>query len=335
MLTDTDIDAAARIRDVSKLFTLSRAEFCPFSTMAPKGPKPKSTLYEWFYKIPHTPSDNAMLDTQDLQDSEIINNEANKKKVAGRTQYSRVAIGISLLAQEFASEYPVDDLKADNLKDALQLARESLEVQCLKQGDSNIQGSAGPTDPGRMRGALGWVRTANPNAGDLPIPDAILSPSGNILSGVSDVTTVLDTHFNAIMQSIATAAREKGVWDVFVSPELMAVIDSYTRNGRQTVSDASNTVVPLRRFNADMTTKEITMEVRFYQTSFGRIRFHLHFSLPSGVHAAVFNMSRNKLRPGIPVRTRDLEYRGGGYKTILEWVFGLDGDPLGSGKITT
>jgi len=85
------------------------------------------------------------------------------------------------------------------------------------------------------------------------------------------------------------------------------------------------------------------MEVRFYQTSFGKLRFHLHYTLPTAgvagstvtVHALIVQMDHMMLRPGYPVRTRELPYLGGGYRRIIEWVDGLDcNNPRAHGKIT-
>jgi hypothetical protein len=98
----------------------------------------------------------------------------------------------------------------------------------------------------------------------------------------------------------------------------------------------SGSTVPLRRFNKDMADATITMEVRFYQTSFGKLRFHLHFNLPAGVHALIVQMEQWSLRPGYPIRTAKLPYLGGGDKRIIEWLNGLDcKNPRANGKITT
>ncbi len=330
MLLDPDISSTQRVRDVSNLFTLTRAEFCPASTMMKKGPRPKSTLYERPYKRPFTPTNNAVLDGLDVTDADLTNNESNKFMLQGRLQKGRIAIGVSDMAMEFGTEYAAVDLMADNMKDALQQARESVEIQVLDTQDSRAQGAGGATNAARMRGSASWLRIANPANPDLPIDAALLTPTASIISGVSDVTTLDDTDFNGIMQSIATTARLKGTWDVFVTPTLMAAIDAWTRLGEITA-----TTVPLRRFNQDMDAGEVVMEVRFYQTTFGRMRFHVHYSLPTGVHALILNMDKTEIRPGYPVRTKELPYLGGGYKRILEWVMGLDADPLAGGKITT
>jgi hypothetical protein len=331
MLTDADILSTQRVRDVSPMFTLTRAEFCPASTMMPKGPKPKSTLVEYPFKKPFTPTNNAVLDGVDVTSADLTNNEANKFMLANRCQKGRIAIGVSDLAMEFGEEYAAVDLMADNMKDALQQARESLEIQTIDSQDSRAQGAGGPTNPALMRGYASAIRSSNPANPDLPIPTDCLTPSASIRSGISDVTTLKDTDFNTIMQSIATAARMKGTWDVFVSPDLMAAIDGWTRLG-----EITSTTVPLRRFEAGQNAGEVVMEVRFYQTTFGRMRFHVHYTLPTGVHALIMNMEgKNKLRPGYPVRTKELPYLGGGYRRILEWVFTEEYNPISGGKITT
>lgn len=332
VLDDSGISGVQRIRDVSRAFTLSRAEEFAFTSMARKGPKPKSTLYEWPYKTRFSPSDNAVLDGQDVQSAEFINNEANKSMLQGRVQKSRVALGVSDLAQEFGEEYAAEDLLADNLKDGLILARESMEVSCLKDGNSCPMNDPVFGPAAHMRGLTNWIQSSNVGT-DLPIPAAALCPAGNIVSGIAigALNNVTDTTFNGIMQSIATAAFMKGVWDVFVSPAMMAVIDGYSNMGQ-----TSGSSVPLRRFNKDMEDTTITMEVRMYQTSFGKLRFHLHYNLPTNVWALIVQMEHVAIRPGYPIRTRPLPYLGGANKRIIEWVIGLAvTNPRSMGKITT
>jgi len=331
ILTDNDISGVQRMRDVARAFTLSRAEEFVFTSMARKGPKPKSTLYEVPFKSRFTPSDNAVLDGQDVQNSEFINNEANKSMLQGRVQKSRVAIGVSDLAQEFGEEYAAEDLLAENLADGLVVARESMEVSCLKDGNSCPVNDPVLGPAAHMRGLTNWIQSANVGT-DLPIPANALCPAGNIVAGIAaPAGVVTDTTFNGIMQSIATAAFMKGVWDVFVNPAMMAVIDGYSNMGQ-----TSGANVPLRRFNTEMDDGTITMEVRMYQTSFGKLRFHLHYNLPANVWALIVQMEHTAIRPGYPIRTRPLPYLGGANKRIIEWVTGLDvTNPRSMGKITT
>lgn len=336
ILTDDQISQVQRIRDVSHAFTYTRAEFYPVSTMIRKGPKPKSSLYEMPFKQRFTPTDSAIADNQDVTAADFINNESNKAMLQGRVQKGRVAIGVGDIAQEVGEEYAASDLLADNMSDGMIQARENTELTILKDGDSCAANDPVFGPAMHLRGIANWIRSANPGGSpDLPIPTIALCPATSIVSVATslsgNINNVTDTVFNQIMQSIATAAFMKGVWDVFVTPAMMAVIDGYTN-----VAQVSNTTVPLRRFNKDMGDTTISMEVRFYQTSFGRIRFHLHYSLPDGVYALIVQMEHWALRPGYPIRTRELPYLGGSYRRIIEYINGLDTtNPRSNGKITT
>jgi Family of unknown function (DUF5309) len=328
-LLDSDISSVQRVRDVSSVFTLARAVENPVSTMCRKGPKPRSTLFEFPFKQRITPSDSAVADGVDVTDADLTNNEANKCMNQSRLQKGRVAIGVSDLANEFGDEYAASNLMADNLSDAIIAARENLEVTVLKLGDSQAYG--GTTTPAKTRGIGSWIRSANPaGTPDLPINSLALTPTGNINSNVSDVTTLKDTDFNAVMKSIATAARMKGTWDVFLSADATAVVDAWSRMG-----EVTSTSTQLRRFNTEMADGTITMEIRFYVTSFGKLRFHTHYSLPAGVHCYIINMDHFTLRPGYAPRTRELPYLGGSWKRIIEYVYGTQCDnPRAHGKIT-
>ncbi len=348
-LTDDQISSVQRIRDVSDVFTMARAVENPFSTMVPKGPKPRSTLFEYPFKQRITPVDSAVPDGVDVQTGELSNNEANKAMLQGRLQKGRVAISISDLADEFGEEYAASNLMADNMMDAIIAARENLEVTCLKSTASGNSGDSQPyggafippggiftVGPAMTRGIGSWIRSANPaGTPDLPINALALTPAGNIQTGVASASTITDVDLNAIMQSIATAARMKGTWDVFLSANATTAIDALTRAGQiTTVSGNSN--VPLRRFNNDMANGTITMEIRLLVTSFGKLRFHTHYSLPTNIHCYIVQMDNVMLRPGYAPRTREIPYLGGGYKRIVEYVYGLAANnPRSHGMITT
>ncbi len=329
-LLDSALSADFRIRDVGKVFALARAEETPLSSMIKKGPKPKSSLFEFPFKTRHAPSDNAISDGVDVADGEVINNEANKHMIQARVQKSRVVIGVSDIAEELGNEYAVNGtLVADNLADGFVLARENLEVTLLKAGDSIPYASS--SVPNRTRGLTSWIRSANPGSPDLPVPAAALTPAGNILTGQAAATDITETEVNAIMQSIATQARKNGTWDVFVSPSFKAVFTGWARTGVQ-----SATALPLRRWTADMKDGTMSLNISVYESDFGKLRLHTHFSLPSGVHALFVDMTALELRPVRNATMKALEYRGGGHRRFIEYIQGLEvSNPTVHGKITT
>lgn len=329
-LLDNAIDPLFRIRDVSELFALARAEENPFSSMAKKGAKPKSSLFEFPWKRRHTPSDNAVSDGVDVQDAEVINNESNKFMIQARVQKGRVVIGVTDIANELGEEYAVQGtLLADNVADGLILARENLEVTCLKAGDSIPYASS--SVPNRTRGLTSWIRSANPGSPDLPIPTAALTPGANILTGKAAATDITEDDVRGIMLSIASTQRRSGTWDVFVTPAFKAVFSGWARTGIQ-----SATTLPLRRFNTDMKDKTISLDIQVYESDFGKLRLHTHFSLPAGVHALFVDMGSVELRPVRNPMMKPLEYRGGGYRRMIEYITGLQcSNPQSHGKVTT
>lgn len=328
-LLDNAIDPKGRIRDVSNTFIMLRVEECPVTGMAKKGPKPKSTLYEWRVKGKFTPSDSAIAEGVDVQDSEIINNESLKYVVQGRTQKGRVVIGVDDVAEELGDEYAVNGgLVADNLMDGLIMARENMELSILKNSNSApyIDGS----NPRKLRGLTYWARTSNAASADLPIPTAVLSPSGNIVSGKAVATDVTEENFITILQSIATASRRMHNLHVFATPALRARISSLTK-----FTPAQSTDLLTRRFNqTDL--KAITMTVERMECDFGKFYLHTHFSLPSGVHALLLDMDMVQLRMTRNPSASKLPYLGGVRKTMIEYILGLEcSNPQAIGKITT
>jgi len=327
-LLDSTISSTFRIRDVSNSFALARAEENPFSSMAPRGPKPKSSLYEFPWKQRHTPTDNAISDGVDVENAEVINNEANKYMLQGRVQKSRVVVGVSDMAEELGEEYAVSGgLLADNVADGLVLARENLEVTLLKNSDSSPYTDS--ANPMRMRGLAHWIR--NTAQAELPVPSAARTPTGNLLLSQANATDVIEDEVRTIMQSIASTARRTGNWDVFVSPAFKAVISGWARTG-----DASATTAPLRRFNANAKDSTMTLNIQVYESDFGKLRLHVHYSLPSGVHALIVDMTQVKLRAVRPPTLKPLEYRGGGHRRMIEYIYGLEvSNPQAHGRITT
>lgn len=329
-LLDKDIDPRFRIRDVSQTFTLARAEENPVTSLAKKGNKPKSTLYEWPFKVRHAPSDNAVPDGLDLQDSELVNNEANKAMIQGRTQKGRVAVGVSDMAEELGNEYATSGgLLADNVADGIVLARENMEVTVLK--NSNSQSHIDNSNPMKLRGMTYFIRTSNVTDADLPIPALALTPAGNILTGQAAATDVTEEELLNILQSIATTMRKMRSVHLFASPALRRQISGWMKFAPTQGSD-----LLVRRFNNDVKSKEITLTVERITCDFGTFHIHTHFSLPSGVHGLILDMEMLELRPLRNPGVRPLEYRGGSHKRMIEYIFGLEcSNPQAHGKITT
>lgn len=330
-LLDYNASATFQKRDVSESFTLSRALEAPVSTMIKKGAKPKATLFEWPHRVPLTPSDVAIEDGTDLQAAEVVNNSANKAMIQGRTQLSRRGTGVGLIAQEAIVEYGEkgDDQLAQNREDMMNQSREDLEVTLLKNGDSVAAVSG---TPGKTRGLVNWIRSANPGSPDLAVPTQALCAAGQIVTGKAAATDVTEDNVRAIMKTIATAKRVRSqTWDCFLTPAMKEVFSNWTRTGDTTAS-----TVPLRRFNAAADTNKITLNVKFYESDFGLIRLHPHFSLPSGVHAVFADFGSMQWRPLIRPTMGKIPFQGGGYKEFVYWAGGLQvDDPQCFGKITT
>ncbi len=328
---DHDVSSLQRVRDVSRSFTISRAQENPFSTMVKKGPKPKSTLFEFPFKTRHTPADVFIGDGQDVADADLINNEANKTMIQARIQKGWVPFGVGDIAQEFVEEYGVSNLVADNAEDAMVLAKEQLELMCLKNSDSRAGTGSTAATASKTRGLTAWIASAA--QADLPVNAMALTPAANIVTGKAAATDVTEDDFRGVMQSVATNARKTGFsWDVFLSPSSKANFSNFSRT--QTVSAA--TVVPLRRFNAGQADGKMTLNVLIYESDFGNLRLHTHFSLPTGVHALIVDMDHVALRPGRPPRTGDLPYNGGSIKKLIDYIYGLEvNNPRCHGKITT
>lgn len=336
---DHDISTLLRVRDVSRSFTFARAVESPFSTMVRKGPKPKSTLFEFPFRSRHTASDEAIGDGQDVAGGDVLNNEANKTMLQARIQKSWVVYGVGDIAQEFTEEYGgVTDLLADNAMDAMNLAKEKLELMCLKNDDSRAGTGSTTATSSKTRGLVHWIRSANPGGSpDLPIPTMALTPAGNILTGKATASVVTEDDFRGVMRSVATAARKTGFsWDVFVTPDMKEAFSNFTRTAVVNQATAATTQVPLRSFNAQQADSKITLNVTLYESDFGTLRLHPHFSLPSGVHALIADMTAVSLRPGRTPRTGELPYNGGSHRRLIDFIYGLEvSNPTCHGKITT
>lgn len=332
-LLDKDQNPKLRRRDVSKTFTVARAEETPVSSTATKGEKPKSTLYEWPFKIRYTPSDNAVADGKDVEDSDVVNNEENKGLIQGRVQKSRVAFGVSDLAEELGDQFAISGgLLADNRADALVLIKESFEQTLLKTTDS--QGHTDNSNPMKLRGLCSFIRTANPANPDLPVPTIALCPAGNILTGKATAADVTEEALLDVLQSIAEAARQMKTVHVFASPAMRRAISSWLK----LTPEASGKVV-VRQFNNTVEkgkANELTITVDRITCDFGKFFLHTHFSLPSGVHAIIADMGMLKIRPVRTPKLTKLEYRGGKHVEFFEHVSGLEVcNPKCFGKITT
>ena len=329
-LLDGGISATFRRRDISKSYTLASAVEASFSTMAPMGDTPSSTLIEWGFKTRFAPSDNAINDGEDVQASELINNGANKHMMYGRLQKGRVVIGIDDMAETFGNEYMTDGkLEADNVKDAIILARENGEVSHLKTGDSTPFVSG--TSQRRLRGLANWCRSANPVGGDLDVPAAALTPAAQIIGSIASVSDMTQAQFLGIMASMVTAARGNKNLHVFTSAAGRIAISGWTQ-----FAPTQAGKVAVHSWQNNPKEKTITLTVDRIVCDVGEFFLHTHHMLPAGVHVLFVDMSAVKKRPGRKPTLTRLEYRGGVRQTMVEYVLGLEvNNPRLLGKITT
>jgi hypothetical protein len=329
-LIDGSISTTFRKRDVSQTYALARAEECSFGTMSKKGPKPKSTLYEFPFKKRFDPEDHAVEDAADVQDSEVINNESCKSMIQARTQKGRVVVGVDDVADELGEEYALEGtLLADNVKDGIIKARENSEVSYLKGGNSQSYSSGNPR---KMRGLVGFIRSTNPGSGnDLPIPDDALTPSGNIVAGKAAAVNVTQDDFLNIMLSIVSTCRTNKSLHVFATPALRMRIASWTQFAPESAGNVS-----LEHWVRKPESKEILISVQRITCELGTFFLHTHFALPSGVHAIIVDMDAVKLRQVRGATLTELPYLGGVKKRMIEYILGEEvSNPQAHGKITT
>jgi len=277
-LGDAATWSGGKIRDVSQhLLELNRLEQ-PYNAMVKKGRRVFNSTPEWpFIGIPAAET-TPLADGAAVADSEFVDFESLHGMLQGRATWKRRSYGIGKVAQAMTQQYgSIKDKKKQYAMLCMKALGRDMEVINLGSQDSYTE-TVSSQPRTQTRGLYRWLGgTATPV--DLSIPSAARTPAGSRISTRATAAAVLESDIRDVMKSIADTSRSTdGDYVLLCDTSLKAAFSNFAYSQ----SNSTNSVMPLRRFNSDASTKTIMLDVTHYESDFGKLKLMPHFDLPNG-----------------------------------------------------
>ena len=240
--------------------TILEPEECPFTSMVSKDNSARGTFHE-------TVSDRLRAartaGTREGSAGTKGGNKAVKRQRFGAYLHRFLdTFGVTDVQQaisEKGGNAVTDDEYADAKAKALRELKRDIEATCLSENDTQ----GGSDDEMQLRGAFKWLAaTQTPQ-----IPTDFLTPAAQRLTGVATLIEVGANSVNSVLKSLSTQGGS-GQYHMFAGVDYVEDIDLFTRTGDGGTTQTRYTV------NENGRAQAISMIVKVFETSFGRVTVH-------------------------------------------------------------
>lgn len=245
---------------LSGTLTILEPEGTPFTSMVTKANDAKGTLSE---VVADRLRAARTTGSREGTAGSSGNNKAAKRQRFGAYLHRFIdTFGVTDVQQAVAERGGVattDDEYADAKAKAIRELKRDIEAACL----SDLETQGGSDDEMQLRGAFKWLASSQTPS----IPSAFQTPAAQRLTGVTGLNEVGSNSINSVLKSLA-AQGGSGDYHFFAGNDYVEDIDLFTRTGDSGTTNTRYHVVENGQ------SREITMMVRVFATSFGRVTVH-------------------------------------------------------------
>lgn len=299
----------------------------PLTTMLPKGPNLKNSLFTWQADAYDTPVTTGVIDGTDV--STYTNPATARAEISGRVQWVRRDYRVSKLSEDLSDVAGVNSEKARAIaKRIVELKR---DIESVIGSDNDSQADNGTTNEYLTRGLGTWIQ--NGAQADLPVAAAFRTPTASVDNTV--INSVVESTVNGVMESIWGETGERKRLVFVVGSGLKKRLTTF----QQYDPGVGASVAAVRTFNMSSEAKTITASVEFYNGDFGELEIILSNWLASGTANAptrrgyILDMDKVELRFKQRPEHMSTPDDGGGPRGIVDAIFGLCvKNPLALGK---
>lgn len=202
--------------------------------------------------------------------SNVTNQFTNRKRIWGIVQQKRENWGVSRRAQKVENPAGISNLEGEARYRALtryKLGKELTYLSGQTQSDTasfyNEEGTLVTSDR-LTQGAAAWVSNAAQNTSATYQVDALYRPPSAQIVNISSVSSFTETNLRTIISSCRKSKRENVKLTCFASVDFCDQLATFFDAG-----STANSTTPIRRFNQDGTSGEITSKLTGYTTHHG------------------------------------------------------------------
>jgi hypothetical protein len=324
--------------DLRDILTILEPEQTPVVSAMSKGPGPRGTYTEVLADELAVPSIQGQPEGRDINS---FSNKATKRQRFGNNiQIATRDFGVTDVQMLVDTAAVSNELDYAKMKTLREMKRDIESVIC--SNEERQTGNA--TDAWKTRGLFKWTSSGRTELGNevlenrtIPdnVPTEYLTPAEQDIdaagTGSPDMT---ETQLNGVLQSLFETHSAKKTYLGVFGPEAVEVIDNFTR-----IEGTTNT----QRYtlNDDITKKTINLEVKIFNSSFGRVniipsvfldrRGTSTFNTEAGL---ILDLSLLQLQYMEPLHAVTLDDEGGGPRGYAKTIYSLMcKNPKGLGAI--
>ena len=311
--------------DLRDVLTILEPEQTPVVSAMKKGPGPKSTYTEVLADELDSPSMDGQPEGRDINS---FSNKATKRQRFGN--YIQIAtrdFGVSDVQQLVDTAAVSSEIDYAKMKTLREMKRDIESVVC--SNEENQVGNG--TDAWKTRGLFKWASSGRTN-GSNAILDNRTAPTGvpseyrtPVLQDVNATEALspdmTESKLNTVLQSLFETHSAKKTYMGVFGPEAVEVIDLFTRiegaAGRERYT-----------LNDDATKKTINLEVKIFNSSFGRVnvvpsvfldrRGGSTFNSECGL---ILDLDLLELQYMEPLHVRNMDDEGGGPRGYAKCIY--------------
>lgn len=323
-------DQVGKKDSLAELISCVEVESTPLTSMIQKRAKPNQSKHHWQLKsYPRTGHKGI----QDGKDAETFSHNP-RKETWGISQKLWHLPAVSDLAEEAEVAGLPQGEMAEQIADSLVLLKRQQEMRICS--NEECQEEDGLTKANETRGLFKWIQATAQDV--LPVPEGYRTPAASIFT--STLAALTETAFKGLCRSSFKQRHGAHKLDAFLGVDCKAKFtewNSYNdtvankENVKSLVQNASDRslISVVDRLVLDTGTVDLHLASFLYtDATTGEDTAYTHRS------GLVLDMSKIGMAYTRKPRVTKLEYRGGGYKAIVDCILMLMVDnPLGQIKL--
>ena len=323
-------DTGGNREDLRNVLTVLEPEETPVVSSMKKGPGPNATFVEVLADTLDSVNRTGIPEGQDVTS---FDNKATKRARFGNyIHISRRSFGVTDV-QQLVDTAAVDSEYDYGKRKAVQELKRDIEaVVCGGQDrTSGDQDTAWAT-----RGLFDWIDSAGPS----DVPSSFRTPAAQVHNG----SVITEVGLNAILQSLFEVHGTKKSYMAVFSPELIELVDYFTRTEAAVANYTGATSATTGRFkvNDNNSSKTISMEVKTFNSSFGKLALIPSVFLNTDANGTfdddaglILDQSLLELQTMDSLHTVDMTDEGGGKRGYCKAIYSLCcKSPRGLAKLT-
>tara|TARA_Y100000310_G_scaffold327334_1_gene393525 strand:- start:3227 stop:4252 length:1026 start_codon:yes stop_codon:yes gene_type:complete len=250
--------------DLRDILTILEPEQTPVVSAMNKGPAPKGTYTEVLADELDAPTTDGQPEGKDI--SQFANKAVKRQRFGNNIQIATRDFGVTDVQMLVETAAVSNEYEYAKMKTLREMKRDLESTIC----SNNERNQGNGTDAWKTRGLFKWTGSdradgsgnvlANRTAPD-NVPVEYRTPAAQDINAAGNLT---ETLLNGVLQSLFETHSAKKTYMGVFGPEVVEKIDNFTR-----IEPASDT----RRYtiNDDAAKKTINLEVKVFNSSFGRV----------------------------------------------------------------